>query len=157
MPQKIANYAASIGLPTTFGGQVQALQVLGVPVEQRIPSLENSDRLPEYCRGPVDAVPTVPDMFSADFFPSPSSQSGNTIVVYFNGLPDDNGSEITLVEYDIDGGEPVALRALPPTDGSPTFIPVAGPGTYALRFRATNAAGVGEWTTPAVNVLVEAA
>jgi len=91
----------------------------------------------------------------APFAPSDFSVLGGagSIGINITALPDDGGSAITLLEYRLDGGAPVALSGLGTGLRTITSVPA---GTYAVQVRASNAIGAGEWSAAEEAVVTEA-
>lgn len=162
MSEKVAAYADSLGLPTTQAGQIKALEIAGVPRTHILAALEDDSRIPAHCLGPIDAAqepaePTAPAAI-VDANISFGPPQADAQVVYFDSLPDDNGSVLTRVDYQLYsdaelqtpvGGVGILANTLPLTDGTQYYLTALTSETlYYVVFRAVNAIGAGPWSDP---------
>jgi hypothetical protein len=121
--------------------------VAGVPREAILPSLEDDSRIPAYCLKPIEAAqgggedpdpdepedPTAPLAFENADWTLAATPSGFSITIV--SLPEDGGSAIQGVEYQVDTEDWVNLNSL--ESGEVT----ADPGEYQVRIRCFNSVG----------------
>jgi hypothetical protein len=93
----------------------------------------------------VDDLVAVPDEFGDEDWEFVNGDDASTLEINILALPFDNGSEITDIEYRVDGGSAVSLGT---TETGAYVLPGTVVGTeYDAEIRAVNGEGAGPWSS----------
>jgi hypothetical protein len=93
----------------------------------------------------VDDLVAVPDAFGDEDWEFVNGDDASTLEINILALPFNNGSEITDIEYRVDGGSAVSLGT---TETGAYVLPGTVVGTeYDAEIRAVNGEGAGPWSS----------